>query len=372
MEVKSEKSKQKENGGLGFRKRFIAVPSVQEMVRSDHQTVPERYIQEYEKRPLTDALSSTSYEIPVIDFSLLAKRDENEQKKLDSACKEWGFFQVIYIYIYIYMSCMHIINHGVGEELIERMRDREAACFDLPLEVKNKYALGDAMQGYGQAFVESEEQKLDWGDPFFLMAYPPQYRNFHNWPLIVPSFKEIVEEYSAEIIRVSEEILANLSLLMKMKEDSLKEMHKVMRLGMRMNYYPLCSKPELVLGVSPHSDGGSITILLQDDDVTGLQVLHQGQWVPVKPLPGAFVVNLGDAMQMWSNGVYKSVEHRAITNTRKARMSIAMFVMPDNDAEMGPVDTMVCDNCPARYQRVKYKNFMRSYLDRTVTGEQIK
>ncbi|KAF7816417.1 protein SRG1-like [Senna tora] len=355
MEVKCENTRQKEDGGLGWGKS-IPVPSVQEMVRKDHHTVPKRYIQEYENRPLIDSLTPISYEIPVIDFSLLAKRDKDEQKKLDSACKEWGFFQ--------------IINHGVGEELIERMKDREAACFDLPLEVKNKYAMGENdLQGYGQAFVVSEEQKLDWADLFFLMAYPPQYRNFKNWPLIVPSFRETVEEYSTEICRVSKEILANLSLLMKMKEDSLKEMHKVMRLGMRMNYYPLCSKPELVLGIGPHSDSSSITILLQDDDITGLQIHHQEQWVPVKPLPGAFVVNVGDALQIWSNGVYKSVEHRAVTNARKARMSIAMFLMADDDAEIGPLDTMLCDNGQALYKRIKYIDYIRRFMDRKLEGK---
>lgn len=110
-----------------------------------------------------------------------------------------------------------------------------------------------------------------------------------------------MEEYSVEICKVSEEILANLSVLMELKEDSIKELHKVMKLGMRMNYYPFCSKPDLVLGLSPHSDGNSITILLQDDDVTGLQVHHQGEWVAVKPLAGAFVVNIGDTMEVPKN-----------------------------------------------------------------------
>ncbi|KAF7816415.1 Protein SRG1 [Senna tora] len=165
------------------------------------------------------------------------------------------------------------------------------------------------VQGYGQAFVVSEEQKLEWADIFFLMiTNPPQHSTYKNWPLIVPGFK------------VSEEILANLALLIKMKENSLKELHKAMRLGMRMNYYPPCSKPELVLGINPQSDSGSITLLLQDDDILGLQIRHQGQWIPVKPLPGAFVVNVADAVEVWSNGMYKSVEHRAITNVRKARM----------------------------------------------------
>ncbi|KAF7812619.1 Protein SRG1 [Senna tora] len=64
-------------------------------------------------------------------------------------------------------------------------------------------------------------------------------------------------------------------------------------------------------------------------------------------------------MQIWSNGVYKSVEHRAVTNARKARMSIAMFFMADDDAEIGPVDTMLCDNGQALYKRIKYVDYIR-------------
>ena len=110
--------------------------------------------------------------------------------------------------------------------------------------------------------------------------------------------REAVEEYSKEVCMVSEEILANLSLLMKMEEDSLKELHNGMRLAMRMNYYPICSKPDLVIGLSPHSDSGSISLLVQDDDVTGLEIRHHGQWIPVKPLRGAFDVNIADSLEV--------------------------------------------------------------------------
>ena len=89
-----------------------------------------------------------------------------------------------------------------------------------------------------------------------------------------------------------------MSVLMGMKEDDLGDLHKVMKIAMRMNYYPPCSKPELVLGRSPHSDGGSITLLLQDDDLTGLQIKHKGGWIPVKPVLGAFVVNIGDTIEV--------------------------------------------------------------------------
>lgn len=98
---------------------------------------------------------------------------------------------------------------------------------------------------------------------------------------------------------MANEIFANLSLLMGMEREGLKDLHGEMKQAMRMNYYPICARPDLVLGVSPHSDGSSITLLLQDDDeINGLQIKHKGCWVPVKLLPNAIVVNLGDALEV--------------------------------------------------------------------------
>ena len=65
-----------------------------------------------------------------------------------------------------------------------------------------------------------------------------------------------------------------------------------------MSYYPPCPKHELVLGASPHSDGGSITLLLQSDDVVGLQIKHKGGWIPIKPIPNAFVINIADVLEV--------------------------------------------------------------------------
>lgn len=85
---------------------------------------------------------------------------------------------------------------------------------------------------------------------------------------------------------------------MGMERGSLKDIHGGMKQAMRMNYYPICARPDLVLGVSPHSDGSSITLLLQDDEITSLQIKHKGRWVPVKPIPNAIVVNIGDVMEV--------------------------------------------------------------------------
>lgn len=89
-----------------------------------------------------------------------------------------------------------------------------------------------------------------------------------------------------------------MSVLMGMERENLKDIHGVLKLAIRMNYYPVCARPDLVLGVSPHSDASSITLLLQDDEITGLQIKHKGIWVPVKPIPNALVVNIGDAMEV--------------------------------------------------------------------------
>lgn len=85
-----------------------------------------------------------------------------------------------------------------------------------------------------------------------------------------------------------------------MDKHGLKRLHGVVKQSMRLNYYPRCSKPDLVLGVSPHSDGGSITFLLQDDDITGLQIKYTERWIPVKPIPNAFVVNVGDIIEVFT------------------------------------------------------------------------
>ncbi|XP_028776166.1 probable 2-oxoglutarate/Fe(II)-dependent dioxygenase [Neltuma alba] len=128
------------------------------------------------------------------------------------------------------------------------------------------------------------------------------------------------------------------------------------------------SQPDLVLGISPHSDSGTITILLQDDHITALRIHHHGHWIPVKPLPGAFVVNVGDTLEVWSNGRYKSVQHRAVTNESRARISIAMLVSPHDEAEMGPAEPML-RNSPAMYRSIKCIDYMRHFMGRKLDGK---
>ncbi|PIA60413.1 hypothetical protein AQUCO_00300129v1 [Aquilegia coerulea] len=169
------------------------------------------------------------------------------------------------------------------------MRDTAAEFFNLPLEEKNKYATQNDLQGYGhgQAFAVSKKKTLDWTDCLMLFIYPSAYRN--------P--KDAIEAYSAGVNKVGERLLSALSVLMGMNKDTLQEMHEGVMHVLRMNYYPTCSMPDEVLGVSPHSDASSLTILMQD--VAGLQIRHDGGWVSVNPIPNALVVNIGDALEVF-------------------------------------------------------------------------
>ncbi|KAJ7946239.1 gibberellin 2-beta-dioxygenase 8 [Quillaja saponaria] len=80
----------------------------------------------------------------------------------------------------------------------------------------------------------------------------------------------------------------------------------------------------------PHTDSDFLTILHQDQ-VGGLQLVKDGKWIAVKPNPNALIINIGDLFQAWSNGVYKSVEHRVVTNPKVERFSTAYFLCPSYD-----------------------------------------
>ncbi|KAJ0961749.1 hypothetical protein J5N97_029577 [Dioscorea zingiberensis] len=111
--------------------------------------------------------------------------------------------------------------------------------------------------------------------------------------------------------------------------------------SVRINYYPPCHHSSKVLGLSPHSDGGGLTLLLQVNQVEGLQIKKNGRWLPIKPLSSAFIVNIGDTLEIMSNGKYKSIEHRVVINPEKERMSIATFCMPRLDVPVGPIPKLM-------------------------------
>ncbi|KAJ6683238.1 HYOSCYAMINE 6-DIOXYGENASE-LIKE [Salix koriyanagi] len=123
--------------------------------------------------------------------------------------------------------------------------------------------------------------------------------------------------------------------------------------------------PSLTFGVSEHCDPNLITILQQESDVFGLQVLRNGEWIGVEPISKAFVVNMGYQMQIISNNKLRSVEHRAVTNSEKARTRVTMFFIPNADSIVEPAKALVDSRNPAIFKSFQYKEFIAHFINKT-------
>ncbi|KAK6917262.1 Non-hem dioxygenase N-terminal domain [Dillenia turbinata] len=427
--------------GVNLGKSLI-VPSVQELARQPITNIPPRYMRADDDRPIVVFDGASTPPVPVIDLQKLLHKDpmNSELEKLHSACKEWGFFQ--------------IVNHGVNALLLEKFKTEIGDFFKLPHEEKKKlWHQPDNLQGFGQHFVVSEEQKLDWSDMFFITtlpinlrrnslfeALPPQLRReeglenweAHTWASCQPPpaqngvgkpnpthhptsrlgyilkslnfdmyyyhdicgisntrhctmydfwalhgtrhqsvsiFIETLEAYSLEAKNLAMTILTQMAKTLGMKTEEMTQLFNDGMQTMRMNYYPPCPEPDIAIGLTPHSDACALTILYQLNDTEGLQIRKDGKWVPVKPLEDAFVVNIGGIMEIISNGVYKSIEHRAIVNSAKERLSVATFYSSKLDSQLGPASSLISPQNPPVFQRTTVELYYKEYFARKLNGK---
>ncbi|XP_061367074.1 oxoglutarate-dependent flavonoid 7-O-demethylase 1-like [Gastrolobium bilobum] len=335
----------------------LPVPFVQEIAKETLTGVPERYVRSQHERPILSN-NIPLPQIPVIDFSKLLSHDlkDSELEKLHSACKEWGFFQ--------------LINHGVSTSLLESVKKGIEEFFNLPMEEKKKFGQREGdVEGYGQVFVVSEEQKLEWGDMLYMFTLPPQMRKPHLFPSLPLPFRDDLETYSVELKNLAIQVIDLMANALTMDTMEMTETFGAGTESMRINYYPPCPQPELVMGLNPHSDAGGLTILLQANEVEGLQIKKDGLWIPIKPLPNAFIINIGDLMEIITNGIYRSIEHRATVNSKKERISIATFYNPSVESTIGPAPSLVTPKTPAVFRRVSFTEYYKGYLSRELRGK---
>ncbi|KAL2252151.1 protein SRG1 [Sesamum indicum] len=336
----------------------LPVPIVQELAKEKLATVPPRYVRpDQHQQTILSTLSSLP-QIPVIDMQKLLDKYsvDSELEALNHACQEWGFFQ--------------LINHGVDSTVVEKMKLEVQEFFNLPIEEKNKFMQKEEdIEGYGQAFVVSEEQKLDWGDMFFVGTSPTYLRKPYLIPKLPPTFRDAIELYASELKVLAMKILKLMAKALNIKAEEMNTLFAEGVQSMRMNYYPPCPQPELVTGLCPHSDAVGLTILLQANEMEGLQIKKDGAWIPVSPLPNAFVINIGDILEIWTNGAYRSIEHRATVNSTKERLSIATFLSPNMDGHLGPAASLVTPQTPAKFKTIAVAEYFKGLISRELVGK---
>ncbi|XVF40228.1 hypothetical protein PTKIN_Ptkin01aG0094900 [Pterospermum kingtungense] len=338
----------------------MLVPSVQELAKEHLTKLPSRYLRTDDEDPPFSSIAKFESQVPVIDMQKLSSTDlkvlELELEKLHHSCKEWGFFQ--------------LINHGVSSELVENVKQGIQEFFNLPMAEKKKFwQKPDELEGFGQAFVQSEEQKLDWGDMFFMLTLPTHLRKPHLFPKLPPPFRETLEAYSSEMKILAMKMLDLMTKALGMDPNDMRVLFEEGVQAMRMNYYPPCPEPEHAIGLNAHSDAGGLIILLQINEVEGLQIRKDGAWIPVKPLPNAFIINIGDVMEIVSNGIYPSIEHRATVNKAKERLSVAAIYNPKLDGDLGPAPSLITPDTPALFRRIGVTDYLKGFHSRELNGK---
>ncbi|KAK9275304.1 hypothetical protein L1049_022566 [Liquidambar formosana] len=335
---------------------------VKGLVDSGISEVPERYVQPPHERIDHKLNSCSNLPLLPIDLSKLdgANRDRVAEQ-IAAAAETVGFFQVV--------------NHGVPLELLESVKVAAHRFFGQPPEKKAVYLKGvstSPLVNYGTSFVPEKEMALEWKD-YVSMVYSSDGDALQYWP---SECKEVALEYlktSSKMVRtILEVLMEKLGVTLdESRMDALTGFKMV-----NMNFYPACPNPELTVGVGRHSDMGTLTVLLQDG-IGGLYVKveenfdggKKGEWIEIPPVPGALVINVGDTLQILSNGKYKSAEHRVRTTSTQSRVSIPIFTAPRPTEKIGPLPQVVDSDGMARYREVVFQDYMNNFFGKAHEGK---
>ena len=301
-------------------------------------------------------------EIPLIDLSgtgTLRLEDRlATAREIHIACRDTGFF--------------YVANHGVPNEKVARVFSAAKDFFDLPLDKRMALHMKQsvASAGYepmGAQILDSQDASQEKAPPDLKESYysgldlPDDHplalkriRNYgHNqWPQDLPDFRLAMTDYYSEMLTLGRRILSLLALSLNLPEDWFEPAFASPSANLRLIKYPPQPGKAATnqIGAGAHTDWGGITILAQDQS-GGLEVRNvAGDWVEAPPIADAFVINLGDLMARWTNGVYASNMHR-VKNNRSGgdRYSIPFFLSPNPESVIDALPGCIGDEMPRKF-----------------------
>jgi isopenicillin N synthase-like dioxygenase len=278
--------------------------------------------------------------IPVIDVAPLFGGRAGLEKvaaQMLAASESIGFF--------------YVRNHGVPAEVIERLVAEAFQFFRRPAAQKGDVRVSPQHRGFipvGEAKMYSGarpdlKESFIWG--LDVAADDPELASGHSllapnrWPAFQPGLREACNSYFEACHRIAWRMMRAFAVALNIDEDYFaRKIGKPVSRGAAV-YYP--SQPpalgEEQFGVAPHTDYGCLTLVYQAN-VGGLEVYSRDrQWVLAHRIEGTFVVNVGDLLARWTNDRFRSTPHRVVNRSGEERLSLAVFVDPDNDTVIDPV-----------------------------------
>jgi isopenicillin N synthase-like dioxygenase len=277
-------------------------------------------------------------EIPIVS---LAAPEAEVALRLREACIAHGF--------------LYVAGHGVPAALVTQAFDQAARLFALPEAEKEAIHLFRSRakrgwEGLGAQTLDAAAQP-DRKESFYCgVEYGPEHPyvqaglsgyGANQWPASLPGLQPVMEPYIAAMTRLAERVMRDLARSLDLPQGYFDATMAEPMVTLRLCRYPPqpAEAGADVFGAGAHTDWGAITILAQDD-LGGLEVqAADGSWVPARPVPGTFVVNLGDMIPRWTNGLYRSNPHRVINAnpTARDRYSIPFFYSPNHHARIEAV-----------------------------------
>jgi isopenicillin N synthase-like dioxygenase len=291
-------------------------------------------------------------ELPEVDVAGLYAGDVEERRvaarHLITACREAGFF--------------YLKGHRVGSALTAELLRQAAAFFGQSREEKLEHYIGKSANHRGyvppgeEVFYGGERDQKESFDLCFeassddvsLLRHP--FFGANVWPSL-PGFQQTVSAYYAAVFELGRTLLRGFALGLELPETFFDQFVTAPPSQLRMLHYPPNPAPDVTIGIGAHTDYECFTILLPT--TPGLEVMNgAGDWIDAPPRDGCFVVNIGDTLEMWTNGELTATSHR-VRKVAEERFSFPLFFSCDYDVVVAPLPKFVGPSRPARYPALK-------------------